>query len=83
MQLVFSRPTNASRAKSASTSRFAAISSRTSALSAKISRAFRHAVVTLPSISFSPALMDKSSTSPLPICLSVATISPRRFTLTE
>ena len=82
MLLVASLSINASRANSLSTSRFAAISSRTTALSAKISVAFRHAVVTLPSISFSPALMDRSTTSSLPICLRVATISPFSSTLT-
>ena len=76
ISLVASRSVKASRANSASTERFAAISSRTTALSAKISRAFRHAAVTLPSMSFSPAFSERSSTSALEICLSVAVTLP-------
>ena len=73
----------ASRAKSASTSRLAAMRLRMTALSAKMSCALSVPAVMVPSMIFSPPLMLWSVTSSLTICLSVVTTCPSSFTDTE
>ena len=81
--MAFRAETVASRAKSVSTSRLAAMRLRTTALLAKMSCTFSVPAVMVPSMIFSPPLMLRSDTSSLAICLSVVTTCPPSSTDTE